>query len=40
MDAQKLAGTERKQAMQTLRQKSYEQLEAFLKEILTPEQLK
>ena len=40
MKVQKLDGAERKQAMQSLRQKSYQQLEVFLKEILTPEQLK
>ena len=40
MKVQKLSGAERKEAMQSLRQKSYKQLEVFLKEILTPEQLK
>jgi Spy/CpxP family protein refolding chaperone len=40
MQVQKLHGAERKQAMQSLRQKSYKQLEVFLKGILTPEQLK
>jgi hypothetical protein len=40
MKVQQLSGAERKQAMQSLRQKSYQQLEAFLKEILTPGQLK
>jgi len=40
MKVLKLDGAERKQAMQSLRQKSYQQLEVFLKEILTPEQLK
>ena len=40
MKVQKLSGAERKQAMQSLRQESYKQLEVFLKEILTPEQLK
>jgi tetratricopeptide (TPR) repeat protein len=40
MKVQQLSGAERKQAMNSLRQKSYKQLELFLKEILTPEQLK
>jgi hypothetical protein len=40
MKVQKLSGAERKEAMQSLRQKSYKQLEVFLKKILTPEQLK
>jgi hypothetical protein len=37
---QSLTGSEREQAMRALRQKSYEKLELFLKEIFTPEQLK
>jgi Spy/CpxP family protein refolding chaperone len=40
MEVQKLSGAERKQAMQSLRQKSYKELDESLKEILTPEQLK
>ena len=40
MKVEKLYGAERKQAMNALHQKSYQQLEVFLKEILTPEQLK
>jgi len=40
MKVQKLSGAERKQAMQSLRQKSYKELEEFLKEILAPGQLK
>ena len=40
MKVQQLSGAERKQAMQSLRQKSYKELEEFLKEILAPGQLK
>jgi Spy/CpxP family protein refolding chaperone len=40
MQVQKLNGAEREQAMRSLRQESYGQLEVFLKEILKPEQCK
>jgi Spy/CpxP family protein refolding chaperone len=39
MTVQKLSGREREQAMKSLREKSFEKLEAYLKEILTSEQL-